>query len=53
MFRPNWPSSGVYYVRLLLFAAMRFSLRRPQVSYLGCALFVVLYVAVLCVLAGS
>jgi hypothetical protein len=22
MFRPNWPSSGVYYVRLLLFAAM-------------------------------
>jgi hypothetical protein len=29
---------------------MRFSLRRPQVSYLGGALFIVLYVAVLCVL---
>jgi hypothetical protein len=53
MFRPNWPSSGVYWVRLLLFAAMRVLLRRTQVSYLGCALFMVFYVAVLCVLANT
>jgi hypothetical protein len=40
MFRPSWPPSGVYWVRLLLFAAMRVLLRRPQVSFLGCALFI-------------
>jgi hypothetical protein len=40
MFRPNWPSSGVYWVRLLLLLQCGYSLRRPQVSYVGGSLFI-------------